>query len=265
MADDDLHYQKVIQKEENTLDNNAAPITSLPYNVPNTQSVFENTPNSSQMAINNSISQYPPQNNQFATPYEVNNPNNHVNKTYYSSHGVIYSPPQNSNQVFLNTDNNFEGIKNISELPTKYISQPNDNIFIIKKRCTTSYFGVFIWYLALSAFIAIGIFVDSYIFVVFCVFMGSIPLIGLCWWVFSYKIILEENSIIIKENKCCRSSQKIYLPGEINGFMSMQNNIMFQDNHGNRKEIGVQDYTIGEINYLVYKVNTHIETKMRTN
>ena len=260
---DDNYYQKIIQNEGNSInDNDPAPITPLPYNIPNNQSIFENnTPNSAQIPVNNSITQYP-QNNQYATPYEVNNQNNNFNP-YYSSQGVIYYPQQNSNQPYLNTNNNFEGIKNISELSTKYISQPSENIFIIKIRCTDSCVGVFFWYLILFSFIAIGLFAQIYIMVIFCGIMGSIPLLGLFCWVFSYKITLGDNSITIKENKCCRYSKRTYLPGEIRGFLNLPNSIMFLDNNGNKKYIGAQDYTSEEINYFVYKLNIHIETKMR--
>ena len=182
-------------------------------------------------------------------PYN-NNQNSQVSN-------VIYYPPQNISQT-----NRYENIKNISEIQTKYISQPDENTFIIKNRCTTSYLGLIIFLIALSGFIALSIIFEIIILQIVLVFFILTPISGLICWVFSIRVTLGDNFIIIKENKCLRYSKRKYMSGELIKFFRANNDIGYKDNKGKLKSFGPQDYTEDEIEYIIYKLNTHIQLKM---
>ena len=208
------------------------------------------------------------QNQYYGQPnYQNNNPpQNNFQPHYYPPSNDFqpnYSPPQNNVQPNNNVLFDYSKYNNISELSSKYITQPDENTFIIKKRWTNSKVGVALFFVIISFFLAIGILFKIYFLIGFVAFMLSLIIIGLFFFTFSYQITLGENSITIKENRCCRSYNRTYLPGEILNFYVENYDIQYLDNKGNTNSFGSQDYYKAELEYTVYKLNKFIETKMK--
>ena len=213
------------------------------------------------MQVNGPTNQTPTDNNQnqyYGQPYyQKNDPlQNNFQPNYYTPSNDFqpnYYTPQNNVQP--NNDMLFDYSKynNISELSSKYITQPDENTFIIKKKFFKC--DVFLIYFIPSLFLTIGILFKSYFIIGFSSFILLPLIIGLFCYPCSYRITLGENSITIKENSCCCGKNRTYLPGEILNFYVQNNNINYLDNKDKTNSFGSQDYYKAELEYTVYKLN----------
>ena len=278
------------QNEGTNLNSNTQSTTSL---LPETNNMNQegnsaqyNQQGDTGMTVNEPINQNLTDNNQnqySGQPYYQKNvtPQNNFQPNYYPPSSNYFQqdycpvpsdiqpyyyhppPPQNIVQPNNNVLFDYSKYNNISELSSKYITQPDENTFIIKKRWTNSKVGVALFFVIISFFLAIGILFKIYFLIGFVAFMLSLIIIGLFFFTFSYQITLGENSITIKENRCCRSYNRTYLPGEILNFYVENYDIKYLDNKGNTNSFGSQDYYKAELEYTVYKLNKFIETKMK--
>ena len=275
------------QNEGNNVNSNTTTMSLLPETNNGNQYPEGNSAQYNQqgyygMTVSGPTNQNPSDNNQnqyYGKPYYQNNipqqnnfqpnyypPSSDSQPNYYPpSNGFQPNnyPPQNNAQPKNNVLFDYSKYNNISELSSKYITQPDENTFIIKKRWTNSKIGAILFFVLLSFFLAIGILFKIYFLIGFAGFLFTILFIGVFFFVFSYRITLGENAITIKENSCCCANNITYSPGEILNFYVQDDDIKYLDNKGKTRSFGPQDYFKAELEYTVYKLNKFIETKMK--
>ena len=208
------------------------------------------------------------QNQYYGQPYYQQNitPQNNFQPNYCPPSNDFQPnnyPPQNNDQPNNNVLFDYSKYNNISELSSKYITQPDENTFIIKHKFMGSNFNLIFFLGIPSIFLVIGILLKSYFIIGFSGFILLSIFPGLFCHPFSYRITLGENTITIKENSCCCANNITYSPGEILNFYVQDDDIKYLDNKGKTRSFGPQDYFKAELEYTVYKLNKFIETKMK--
>ena len=213
--------------------------------------------------------------------------------SYSNMKSTDFTTPNSIPEIYSSTpiyQNNYQNMNNISEVPTKGIKQINSNTFLISTGCYFLYMLYFILFLAFLAFFG-SILTIIYGSPELGTFLG--PLAGIIIFIFFCKeraktytdiyFILNDNSLkIIK--KSCFKKEEIYSYAEINevkfDFYENYNerskkiyydyylyiNLNSADNKKETlfeiKQTSKKRFTQEEINYFLYIVNKHIQTKM---
>ena len=138
-----------LQNEGNNVYSNTTTMSLLPETNNGNQYTPGNSAQYSQqgyygMTVSGPTNQNPTYNNQnqcYGQPYYQNNipPQNNFQPNYYPPSNDFQPnnyPPQNNAQPNNNVLFDYSKYNNISELSSKYITQPDENTFIIKKRWT---------------------------------------------------------------------------------------------------------------------------------
>ena len=193
--------------------------------------------------------------------------------------------------IQTNQNQNFDKIKNISELPHKYITQPKSNEFFILinglKDICMSLFVLLISGGFLAGLICIRIFTTDYNpfgLYIGLGLMGFMFLVGLISIIFSiYNFFLSEKGIkitldvdgikMINVYRCpCRHSKQILETGEIKRFDVkidlIQNDeeiqklisIIYYDYNNNEKLLAKKYFDENEANYLIYILNNYLQS-----
>ena len=207
----------------------------------------------------------------------------HIQNDYSSN---ISSTPDIQPEINNNSFNNekYKYIYNIKDLPHKYITQPDSNQFFIK--CDKDRLIFFISIILVGGMLALFIYLyiddtnSYYQKYDNALYIGGISLLGFGFIAFIYgfiftpmsiTIILEDNYIKIrKKYNCYCYYTKNYRIGEIKGFdieLRKRNkkedfSIIYIDEDDQRNYLCSQDFCLEEVEYFIYIVNSHIETKM---
>ena len=241
------------------------------------------------------MNQYPP--NQYQEPYYPPPQQPYLNQNYqipqnqainqnYPVNNYPQQIPQPTPPPVYNAPLGVQVEQNISQIPHKSITQPQTNVFLIK-RIYESLFYYTVPFFGAIFFILLGIifFVtsDSFASLIFLTLLALlIMLLGLCNCVkldHEYELILgDDNFTIINKAFCCRKRISIYQKNELMGFdMKMRNEerhgrggrvyhvdvydfILLFKNGRNEKFFSyeVAHFTKEETNYLLYYVNNYI-------
>jgi len=191
--------------------------------------------------------------------------------------------------IQTNQNQNFDKIKNISELPHKYITQPKSNEFFILTNKLEGICTIVISLLISTGFLAaticIRIFATDYDFgiyigIVFTSFLFLLILILTIYYIYDVlkypkgiKITLDVDGIKmmkIYRCQCCRNKE-ILETGEIKRFdvktEQIKNNeeikklisIIYYDYNNNEKILATKNFDENEANYLIYILNNYLQ------
>ena len=195
--------------------------------------------------------------------------------------------------IQTNQNQNFDKIKNISELPHKYITQPKSNEFFILinglKEFCMSLFILLISLCFLAAIICISLFstdcdpIGRYIGLAFASFFFVLLLIANLSLIFNFfqspkgiKITLDVDGIkMIEIYRCPCHNKQISETGEIKRFdvktdiikndeetkKSIKSiSIIYYDHNNNEKLLAKENFDENEANYLIYILNNYLQS-----
>ena len=225
------------------------------------------------------------------------NPSNTPQNDYPSQEQPYYAPllnqdisPNKQQNAYLNNrnkyippvlDTQYQKYSNISQIPHKGISQPKPNTFYVSTGCCLRITAIILF--------LIGAGLIVFPFIIKAAFITILPglfflLMSLCWCfgVFNAYFIMGPNNLkVIKKSMLWRKTM-IYNPGELlevnfshkysYDYKKRSNNYSYglSVNKSNGKtdfifSIGSNSvmFTDEEIDYFLYHINTHIQTKMR--
>ena len=219
-------------------------------------------------------------------PIPQNQPNPYQNSPYMQ----FYQPPQFGNinsQPQIPNNINYENINNISQLPHGIITQPDDNTFLFDQRGAIA--GPIIMFFISIIFLIIPFFIKMpIIFVMYIVSLIPI-IISICLCInieLSIHFILGPNNITVKKKTCCSQKTLVYNSGDLLRVEFQENVVVTRRRRFNRRvrrsrfiydivfvstNMGPEiihsvrnssSLTFQEIDYFLYRINKHIQTKM---
>ena len=184
-------------------------------------------------------------------------------------------------QPITQYNNAYQQYTNINQINHKGISQVDENTFYITTGCCFKLFP-YIFTLFGLGFIALWIIVDNFIPGIFGIIF---TLLGICMFFNLYNniyFVMGPNSLTVMKKAACRKKTNIYNAGELQrvefnynySSKSYDSNpthnyklVVFPTNgkEDNIFEVGSSSrvFTSEEIEYFLYYINNHIQTKMR--
>ena len=183
----------------------------------------------------------------------------------------------------------YQNYNNISQIPHKRIKQPDPNTFIVSSGCCSRIFP----------FIFAGFGIFLMLLPVTEIGEGNFNIAAICGVIFfaigiylffklnnSVIFVMGPNTLTVIEKATCRKKTRIYNPGELQrialdyryiyrhsegsggtgGYMHEYSLIVFRTTEGAANIFSVSssspEFTSEEIDYFLYYINTHIQTKM---
>ena len=200
-------------------------------------------------------------------------------KNYYQENAVIITQSQH---VYKDEYKNYTNIKQINH---KGIYQTDENTFYISTGCCFKLFpyiftfvGLFLMSLPIIKIGEGNMYIAAIVGLIFFVAGSSL----FCIMYNNIYFIMGPNTLIVIKKAHCRKESKIYNPGDLQrvefnyeysysgsdeGYMHRYNLIIIPTNgkvdHIFRIGSSSRVFTTEEIDYFLYYINTHIQTKMR--
>ena len=179
----------------------------------------------------------------------------------------------------------YKNCNNISQIPHKRVFQPEPNIFYISNGCCTKCIPYFFTLLGAYFLLMASLFgKNSFgIYAVLGFFFLLFGLLSCCNMIHKIYFIMDQNNLTVIKKAIAGKKTRVYNRGELqrvefNSFYTISQSrfgsfmynysVVIVLTNGNAEPIFSTSsssalFTIDEINYFLYSINTHIQTKMR--
>ena len=237
----------------------------------------------------------PPQNQYYPPPQDLNSPVQPIPSVSVPLQSNIpvgtpvqqgipvnnYPQPGVVPQPVIQYNNIYQQYNNISQINHKGVYQVDENTFYVSTGCCFKLFP-FVFGLVGLGTLVFGIYIAQ----VFLIIFGAIfAAVGIYLFFFMYNniyFIMGPNTLTIMKKATCRKKTNIYNPGELE---RIEFNYRYTLEAGDRRythkytlivvptngdvdnifevRSSIRVFTIEEMEYFLYYINTHIQTKMR--